>query len=150
VEAWIEKEGDVVVVHLKGRVDYESVEPFRSHCVRHLSREKVVFNLSELAFVGSIGITDFVQTITQLSQANESGIKFAAVGNEFRRIFEASPMQRLEIYESTDRALLAFQGLEVAVLPRLSADDEEAELPPSPDGVGPATGTGDGSGLAGV
>ncbi|MGE0764817.1 MAG: STAS domain-containing protein [Bdellovibrionales bacterium] len=124
MEAWIERSGDVVVVHLKGRVDYESTEPFRAHCARHLSQEKVVFNLQELSFVGSIGITDFVSTVTDLANGSQAGIKFAAMGNEFRRIFEASQMMRLEIYESTDRALLAFQGAEVSPLPRLSADEE--------------------------
>lgn len=120
MEAWIEKSGDVVVVHLKGRVDYESVEPFRNHCARHLAQEKVVFNLNQLQFVGSVGITDFVTTITQLAAKNLNGIKFASMANEFRRIFEASEIRALEIYESTDRALLSFQGFEVAPLPRLS------------------------------
>lgn len=136
MEAWIEREGDVVVVHLKGRVDYESTEPFRSHCARHLSKEKVVFNLEQLAFVGSIGITDFVSIMTQLAEANAAGIKFAGVGNEFRRIFEASDIRRLEIYESTNRALMAFQGFDVPKLPRLSADDDESPATGSvPSGV---------------
>lgn len=127
MEAWIEREGDVVVVHLKGRVDYESTGPFRNHCVRHLSHEKVVFNLEQLTFVGSIGITDFVQTMTHLTQTNAARVKFAGVGNEFRRVFEASEMRQLEIYESTDRALLAFQGIAVSPLPRLSSDEEEVD-----------------------
>lgn len=127
MEAWIERAGDVVVVHLKGRVDYESAVPFREHCVRHLTNEKVVFNLQELSFVGSIGITDFVTTVTSLANGHLSGIKFAAVGNEFRRIFEASPMQALEVYETTDRALQAFQGVGVSPLPRLSILEEETD-----------------------
>ncbi len=135
MEAWIERDGDVVVVHLKGRVDYESTEPFRSHCVRHLAQEKVVFNLEQLAFVGSIGITDFVQTMTQLAAENAVGIKFAGVGNEFRRVFEASEIRQLDIYESTNRALMAFQGFEVPKLPRLSSDEEEVIDPSIPAGV---------------
>ncbi len=127
MEAWIEREGDVVVVHLKGRVDYESTEPFRSHCVRHLAHEKVVFNLEQLAFVGSIGITDFVQTMTRLSAENAGGIKFASVGVEFRRVFEASEIRQLEIYDSTNRALMAFQGFEVPKLPRLSSEEEDVD-----------------------
>lgn len=133
MEAWIEREGDVVVVHLKGRVDYESTEPFRSHCVRHLAKEKVVFNLEQLAFVGSIGITDFVAIITQLAEANAIGIKFAGVGNEFRRVFEASEIRRLEIYENTNRALMAFQGFDVPKLPRLSTAEEDVSAPIPPD-----------------
>ena len=131
MEAWIEREGDVVVVHLKGRVDYESAEPFRSHCVRYLAQEKVVFNLESLAFVGSIGITDFVQIMTQLAETNPVGIKFAGVGNEFRRVFEASEIRQLEIYESTNRALMAFQGFSVSMLPRLSSDEEIVDSPSS-------------------
>ena len=128
MEAWIERSGDVVVVHLKGKVDYESTEPFRNHCARHLSQEKVVFNLQELSFVGSIGITDFVSTVTRLANGSQNGIKFAAVGNEFRRIFEDSEMLILEVYDTTDRALLAFQGIEVSPLPRLSVDEDVSDI----------------------
>lgn len=125
MEALIERSGDVVVVHLRGRVDYESTEPFRMHCTRHLSKERIVFNLKDLSFVGSVGITDFVTTVGQLVHGNHTNVKFANVGNEFRRIFEASNMPSLMIYETTDRALMAFQGLEVSPLPRLSTSEEE-------------------------
>ncbi len=126
MEALIERSGDVVVVHLRGRVDYESTEPFRIHCARHLSKERIIFNLKDLSFVGSVGITDFVATVGQLIQSNQANVKFANVGNEFRRIFEASDLPSLMIYETTDRAMLAFQGLEVSPLPRLSIADEES------------------------
>ena len=118
MEAWIERSGDVVVVHLKGRVDYDSFEPFRQHCVSHLLKEKVIFNLKDLAFVGSIGITDFVETMTHMSKASTGGIKFASVGSEFRRIFEASEIVNLAIYDSTVRA---FQGLGIAPLPSIAS-----------------------------
>lgn len=130
MEAWIEKTGDVVVVHLRGRVDYETVTPFRNHCAKHLVKEKVVFNLAQLSFVGSIGLTDFLETVTQLSSSAPFGIKFAAVSNEFRRLFEASEIQKLEIYENTERALMAFQGLAVSPMPRLSPTEVE-----SPEGL---------------
>lgn len=137
MEAWIERAGDVVVVHLRGRVDYGSTEPFRDHCVKHLSKEKVIFNLKELNFVGSIGITDFVSTVTDLANLSPAGIKFASVGSEFRRIFEASEMRNLEVYESTDRALMAFQGAEVEPLPRLSIEDDLSsnDTPSTGEGV---------------
>lgn len=133
MEAWIERAGDVVVVHLKGRVDYESTEPFRQHCARHLAGEKVIFNLELLNFVGSIGITDFVATIATLAATNTHGIKFACVGNEFRRIFEASDIKILEIYESTGRAIQSYQGFEVAPLPRLSVAAEDVAEGISPE-----------------
>lgn len=125
MEAWIERAGDVVVVHLKGRVDYESTEPFRQHCARHLVSEKVIFNFELLNFVGSVGITDFVTTIVTLAATNANGLKFAAVGNEFRRIFEASDIKLLQIFDTTGRALQSYQGFDVAPLPRLSTASVE-------------------------
>ena len=56
VQAKIRKDGDITVVELKGRLDFETAEPFRETCSDVLTNSKVVFNLSELSFVGSSGI----------------------------------------------------------------------------------------------
>ena len=60
MQAKIHKNGDITVVQLEGRIDFETTEPFRETCQDLLLNNKVVFNLSELSFVGSSGIGAFV------------------------------------------------------------------------------------------
>ena len=125
MEAWIERSGEVVIVHLRGRLNYDAQIPFRDHCAKHLKNEKVLFNFKELQFVGSIGITDFVETLSDLTNGGAGKIKFCGVGAEFRRLFEASPMRDLQIFESVEKGISSFHGLPVAPLPRLSLEDSD-------------------------
>lgn len=108
MEARIQNDGDVCVIHLKGRVDMEANENFRKTCLSQLSVDKIVFDMRELSFVGSNGITPFIETFALLSQRNSASIKICGVGCEFRRIFEASGIQNLEIYENEGTAKQSF------------------------------------------
>ncbi|MBX7230990.1 MAG: STAS domain-containing protein [Bdellovibrionales bacterium] len=105
MEAWIERRGLTVVIHLKGKIDYHSLDPFRNQCVRYLSQDKVVFDFKDLHFVGSVGITEFVTLLVELSSRNLKGIKFVSMGNEFKRLFEAQLMGEIHFSESVDQAL---------------------------------------------
>lgn len=124
VVAMIERQGEVVIVHLRGRIDYESTEPFRRHCAANLIHEKVVFNLRELNFVGSIGVTDFVGIIGELFNQSGGGIKLGGVTNEFRRLFEALCPKDLQIFDTAASAVRSFQGLSVSPLSRLTPVSE--------------------------
>ena len=110
MEAKFERRGKVVVISLSGRIDYESADKFRKTCLEMLTKEKVVMDLSQLSFVGSSGITPFVETMSTLSNQTEGGIKFCQVGPEFRKIFESSPLKLVEIYESREAATLSYES----------------------------------------
>ena len=101
----------VMVIHLRGHLSYEWAGVFRSNCLKQLAQlqyEKVVFNLSQLSFVGSSGISEFLETITELSSNRTPQIKFSGVANEFQRIFQASPLKDIEIYEDDKTACSSF------------------------------------------
>jgi anti-anti-sigma factor len=100
--------GEVVVVELNGRLDFESADPFRKTCMERLVREKVVFDLKNLNFVGSLGLKDFVDTMDQMSQKSGPRVKFSGLSSEFRRLFEASGISLLEIYDNKDKAVQSF------------------------------------------
>ena len=96
----------VVVVELKGRLDFESSEPFRRTCLEKLVLERVVFDLRDLNFVGSLGLKDFVGTLEALTDRAPRGVKFCGVSPEFRRMFEATPsLAGMYIYESPAQAI---------------------------------------------
>jgi anti-anti-sigma factor len=108
MEAQVEKRGEVMVVELKGRLDFETTAPFRKTCLERLLSEKVVFDLKSLNFVGSLGLADFVDTLDHMAKRSGPGIKFCGVSSEFRRLFEASGIPALEFYESKDSAVKSF------------------------------------------
>lgn len=107
MQANFAKRGGVVVVELKGRLNIESSEPFRRTCLERLVRERVVFDLSHLNFVGSLGLKDFVETLDTMAQKG-AGVKFCGVSSEFRRMFDATSLRGQEIFESTEKAIQSF------------------------------------------
>lgn len=108
MEASFKQRGEVVVVELKGRLDFEATGPFRKHCLERLLSEKVVFDLGGLNFVGSLGLKDFVDTLDHMSQKSQPGVRFSGVSSEFRRMFEASGISALFIFENTEKAVQSF------------------------------------------
>lgn len=109
MEANYELRGEVVVVELKGRLNFEMTSTFRKTCLERLRGTKVVFDLRHLNFVGSLGLKDFVDTLDHMAQVAVSGVKFSGVSSEFRRLFEASGISLLDIYDNADIAVQSFQ-----------------------------------------
>ena len=108
MEARFAVKGEILVVELNGRLDFETTIPFRKTCLERLISEKVVFDLRNLNFVGSLGLTDFVTTLDQMSQKSSSGVRFCGVSSEFKRLFEASGLAEHTIFESQEKAIQSF------------------------------------------
>lgn len=113
MEAKFEEVGEsMMVVHLVGRIDLETIEPF-VNCLDHLKNYEVIFNMRDLSFVGSNGITTFVDSMRDLAKKTTKAIKFCGVSSEFRRIFNVTLAQEVEILEDIYRAQLAFRPPQV-------------------------------------
>lgn len=108
MEAKFAMRGQIMVVELKGKLDFETQAPFRRTCLEKLLSEKVVFDLRNLNFVGSLGLTDFVSTLEDMKKNSEPGIRFCGVGTEFRRLFEASGFQAHDIFDNQEKAVQSF------------------------------------------
>jgi anti-anti-sigma factor len=131
LQARIRKDGDVTVVTLMGRLDFETAEPFRETCQDMLINNKVVFNLESLNFVGSSGIGAFVTTLREFAQSNPVKPRFCHVRTEFQKIFRTSMQDSYELYASETDALKSFFDSTIKPL-NLSfvedADDEESAV----------------------
>ena len=113
MKAKLAKKNDVMIVSLSGRIDVEFAEPFREACLGKIAKssDKIVFNMNELSFVGSNGIMPFVRTMMDLAKNEKAKLKFCEVSSEFKKIFAASPLQNIEIFESEDKAVDSFADL---------------------------------------
>ena len=107
MEAKIAKRGQVLVVELNGRLDFETAAPFRRTCLERLVTEKVVFDLRNLNFVGSLGLKDFVTTFEDMKRTS-ANVKFCGLGVEFRRLFEASGIQSHVMFDNQEKAVQSF------------------------------------------
>ena len=97
MQAKIRKDGDITVVELRGRLDFETAEPFRETCHDILSNSKVVFNLAELSFVGSSGIGAFVNTLREFTKASP-----------VRKVFKATDEMVFQIFDDEQTAVVSF------------------------------------------
>ena len=126
MEAKVERDGDILTVHLIGRLNYESADPFRETCFTNFLEQKVIFNFKDLGFVGSSGIASFVDIVCEFSRRNSQGIKLCHVGSEFRRIFEANSEGTIYIYEDQQKAKLAYQGYPIKAINETPSFEERA------------------------
>lgn len=125
MNATIDQSGDYVVVRLSGHLDYFSCEPLQKTCMERFVGQKVIFNLSELSFVGSMGITPFVTTVGQLNRSLSFGVKLCGVSSEFRKVFESDQESRLEFYDTEERAMHAFVAPQIQVAIPVVVENEE-------------------------
>lgn len=105
---------DVVIVNLSGRINMEYTEPFREACLKEIPRrsKKIIFNLKELSFVGSNGIMPFVRTLNDLAAQQETELRFCQVSSEFQKIFAASSLASVQIFDNQDSAVASLRNLD--------------------------------------
>ncbi len=108
MRAEVTKNGDITIVRLEGHISMDTVPLFREHCMNKLKGEKVVFDLSGLNFVGSVGITSFFEIIKDLVELHVLDLKFCSVKTEFQRLLQAWFADNVDIYEAKEQAVLAF------------------------------------------
>ena len=122
MKAQVETREDVVVVSISGCLNYEALDAFRVHCKRLVTGKRVVINLDGLNFVGSSGITDFVDTLVDMRQTADGQLTLCGVGSEFRRIFSSSPLSTVSVHETQSEALSALTTRISASSPQIPQD----------------------------
>jgi anti-anti-sigma factor len=112
----IKKTGDTIVVNMDGRLDFDTYLPLRDDLSK-LTRsdgidsipKKIIFNLENLEFVGSSGISSFVQTLKDFNTSATTKPRYCNVKSEFRRIIQAfDETEVFQFYENEDRARKSF------------------------------------------
>jgi anti-anti-sigma regulatory factor len=110
MRAEITTNGEITIVSLEGQISFDTITPFREHCMTKLKGSKVVFDLGQLNFVGSIGITSFFEIIKDLVEMKTMEPKFCNVKSEFHKLFTAWFSNNVEIYDQKEHAIYAFQN----------------------------------------
>lgn len=85
-----------IIISLDGKVDYETQDEICRLINSTIAKNKenqairnVILNLKNLEFVGSSGITQFVQSLRTIQQNSDFVPKYCAVRSEFKKIMKA-------------------------------------------------------------
>jgi anti-anti-sigma factor len=106
----ITRKGNVTIVSMDGKVDYEAQEPLKKDLRKLLdpnksdaAATKIIFNFEKLEFVGSSGISAFVQTLRNFNARSPQKPKYVGVKSEFKKVIQAfDPDQLFQFFDSED------------------------------------------------
>ena len=112
----VKKIGDTMVVTMDGKLDYETQEPLKQDLLRLAKNvntdstpTKIIFNLENLDFVGSSGISAFIQTLKDFGSRSTTKPRFCNVKSEFRKVMKAfDEEEAFEFFDNEDRARKSF------------------------------------------
>jgi len=111
----VEKKGDTLVVSVDGRLDFETYVPLKERLFKLIETgtdsvpKKIIFNFENLEFVGSSGISAFVQTLKDFNASSPTKPRYCNVKSEFRKIIKAfDEAEVFEFYETEERAQKSF------------------------------------------
>lgn len=109
----IRKEGDYTIVELSGFIDVESAEPvaeFIEDAFHNNEETKLIVDMSNLRFVGSTGISNFVKEIRVFNKMRMKP-SYYGMRSEFVRIFRMHEDQdTFDIVGNVDEAKRAALG----------------------------------------
>ena len=96
MKARIKNNNDSIVLYIDGKVDYETQDDVCVFINKTIERnkkdetpKKIVVNFQNLEFVGSSGITQFVQSLKQIHTDTHITPKYCGVRSEFQKIMKA-------------------------------------------------------------
>lgn len=96
MKARIKNQGNTIVLYLDGKVDYETQDNVCQVISKTIAKnktdetpKKIIVSFENLEFVGSTGITQFVNQLKQVHTLNRSTPKYCGVRSEFQKIIKA-------------------------------------------------------------
>lgn len=111
----VSKKGDTLIVRMNGKLNYETCHPLRENLGRIVKNYtdavplKIIFNLEDLDFVGSSGISSFLNTLREFNLTHDIKPRYCHVKNEFRKILDSMAFdEKFDLYDSEDRAQKSF------------------------------------------
>lgn len=93
----IKREGNQVIVAIEGSLDFETADLFRDSLEelhKQAQNHSVTFDFEKLAFVGSSGISAFIQLLREFNGRVPARPKYLNVKSEFKRLISAFDDQK--------------------------------------------------------
>lgn len=88
----LKQEGDVLVISMNGYVDLLSTGRLKNGLKAYIKNSKtknrILFNLDGLNFVGSTGLTELVSIIKDFYDEEDAEVKICCVDESFKKLFK--------------------------------------------------------------
>jgi len=109
MKAKISSQDESIVISIDGKIDYETqdaVAAFIGSTIERNQRDhaakEIIVNFSDLQFVGSTGITQFVQSLKNIHNETDFTPKYCGVKSEFQKIIKAfDEGNEVDFYDDT-------------------------------------------------
>ncbi len=96
MKAKIRQNEDQIILSLEGKIDYETQDDACAVINKTIEKnktdetpKKIIVSMKELQFVGSAGITQFVEQLKKIHDQTDVTPKYVAVKSEFQKIIKA-------------------------------------------------------------
>lgn len=102
--------GDVVVLSVDGEINFNSSPDFRKAFLKVLDSkaQKVVINLSNVAYVDSSGLATLVEALQKIKGVG-GRLKLTNLSAKVKSLFEITKLEKLfEIFSTEDEAVKTF------------------------------------------
>jgi anti-anti-sigma factor len=108
----VKKTADAIIVSMDGKLEFETQDGIRHELTRIAQQtkkdstpKKLIFNLEGLQFVGSSGISSFIQTLKDVNSLAAEKPRFCNVKSEFQKIIKAFDEENeFHFFESEEKA----------------------------------------------
>ena len=105
MKTYLKQNQDIYVISIEGNLDIIGMDRFKALCNNTFKKNKLIFNLKSLSFIGSSGIDIFSETLDILKKENH--LKLCCVSSEFQKILHNENLESL-ICDSEEEALSFF------------------------------------------
>ena len=100
--------GDKVVLHVAGRMDAENADQFELRCESCIAEgfTSIVIDLSDLAYVSSLGLRSFV-AVSKKSRDKGGELRICRMTGLVRQVFEITRLNQVfPLHDSVESALM--------------------------------------------
>lgn len=131
METSVKKQGEWAVVKIKGRIQLEKTQMFREACLKSLVQQKVIFVLDNLQFVGSTGMTEFFQCLSDVQNMNQCGVHIVGLSPDFKRFVSFTSASSLRLHDNLEEAFrtpMAHVEMAQETVPAVKAETENSDF----------------------
>lgn len=109
MRATVTRISDVVLVCLSGRIEVERAKELKRVLLLEYKKEKMVFCVKEVSFVGSYGMTILFQILQDLTKQNFCNIKISGATRDLQFLIDSFEII-FPKFSTIDQALQAFMS----------------------------------------
>lgn len=104
-------EGEVNIIAISGRLEFERTKILKDAMVKSLKGKKVIFQMDQLSFVGSAGIKNFFKFLEDLYLQKVIDLRIVGLNEEFMRLLSFSGVAGTIFQQNFEEAMHSILGL---------------------------------------